>query len=139
MHRIFGKPLSPDELVKKWRQSIRSQERELDKQIRGIEAEEIKVKKSIKEAAKRGDKTCCTMLAKQIVRSRKAKDRIHTSKAQLNSILMQLQQQLAQVKIAGTLKKSTEIMKLVNRLVKLPEIGKAMQDMSAEMMKVCLD
>jgi charged multivesicular body protein 3 len=54
------------------------------------------------------------------VRSRKAKDRLHTSKAQLNSVLMQLQQQLAQVKIAGSLQKSSDIMRMVNGLVKLP-------------------
>jgi charged multivesicular body protein 3 len=53
----------------------------------------MKVKRSLKEAAKKGDKTVCTMLAKEIVRSRKAKDRLHTSKAQMNSVVMQLQQQ----------------------------------------------
>lgn len=56
--------------------------------------EEAKVKRSLKEAAKKGDKSVCRMLAVEIVRSRKAKDRLHTSKAQLNSIIMQLQQQL---------------------------------------------
>ncbi|KAI3655609.1 hypothetical protein MP638_006096 [Amoeboaphelidium occidentale] len=135
LQRIFGKPLSPDELVKKWRASLKAQERQLDRQIRGIEQEEAKVKRSLKEAAKRGDKSICTSLAKEIVHSRKAKDRIITSKAQLNSITLQLQQQMAQVKIAGSLKKSTEIMKMVNRLVKLPEISKQMEEMSREMMK----
>jgi charged multivesicular body protein 3 len=97
--------------------------------------EELKVKKSLKEAAKKGDQKVCRMLAKEIIHSRKASTRIHTSKAQLNSIGMQLQQMMAQVKVAGTLKKSTEIMKSVNRLVKLPEIGQQMQEMSREMMK----
>ncbi|KAJ3107188.1 Charged multivesicular body protein 3 [Phlyctochytrium planicorne] len=132
---IVGKKLSPDEQVKKWRSSIRTQERELDKQLRGIEAEEIKVKRNIKLAAKRKDTASCKILAKEIVRSRKAKDRIHTSKAQLNSLVMQLQQQLATAKVTGSLKTSTDIMKLVNNLVKLPEIHKTMQEMSMEMMK----
>ena len=38
--------------------------------------------------------------------------------------------------MAGTLKKSTDIMKMVNQLVKLPEISQTMQEMSKEMMKV---
>ena len=42
----------------------------------------------------------------------------------------------AQVKIAGTLKKSTDIMQSMNQLVKLPAIAKVMQEMSQEMMKV---
>ena len=135
LQRIFGKSLSPDELVRKWRSDLRQQDRQLDRQVRSIEAEEQKVKRTLKEAAKKGDKIVCTMLAKEIMQARKAKDRIYTSKAQLNSVSMQLQQQLAQVKIAGTLKKSTDIMKMVNKLVKLPEMSKIMQEMSQEMMK----
>lgn len=42
----------------------------------------------------------------------------------------------ATLKVTGTLQKSTEIMKLSNNLVKLPELSKTMQNMSAEMMKV---
>lgn len=118
------------------------------------------------------------MLAKELVRSRRQKDRIVTSKAQLNSISMQLQHQLckffcarvffiesktsswsrlttendiylreytpcfvtvaqiATLKIAGTLQKSSEVMSMVNNLVKLPEISAQMQEMSREMMKV---
>lgn len=88
-------------------------------------------------------------LAKELVNSRRAKNRIHTSKAQLNSVGMQLQEQaggwilivysnLATVKIAGAMQKSTAIMQMVNRLVKLPEIQKTMADMSKEMLKAGL-
>ena len=58
--------------------------------------EEEKVKKSIKEAAKRGDQVICKTLAKELIRSKKAKERLHTSKAQMNSIILQLQQQLCE-------------------------------------------
>ncbi|KAI9199475.1 Snf7-domain-containing protein [Polychytrium aggregatum] len=129
------KRVTPEEQVKRWRQSIRGQERELDKQIRNIEAQEVKVKRSIKDAAKRNDRASCKLLAKEIVRSRKAKDRLHTSKAQLNSMVMQLQQQLAAVRLAGSLQKSTEVMKLMNRLIKLPELSKDMQQLQMEMTK----
>ena len=43
----------------------------------------------------------------------------------------------AMVKVTGSLQKSTEIMKLSNALVKLPQISQAMRDMSMEMTKVC--
>ncbi|KAJ1550133.1 Charged multivesicular body protein 3, partial [Nowakowskiella sp. JEL0078] len=135
MDLIFGKRLTPEEQVKQWRQSIRTHEREMDRQIRGIDIEETKVKKTMKQAAKKGDKTVCIMLAKEIVRSRKAKDRLYTSKAQLNSIGMHLQQNLATVKLAGSLKKSTEIMKLVSGLMKLPEMSRTMAEMQKEMIK----
>lgn len=52
------------------------------------------MKKSIKDAAKRGDTGTCKMLAKEVVRSRKAVNRMHTSKAQMNSVVMQMENQL---------------------------------------------
>ncbi|KAF9283376.1 Charged multivesicular body protein 3 [Linnemannia elongata] len=82
VQRFFGKK-TPEEMVRKWRQEINAQQRALDRQKRGIEAEELKAKKMI----------------------------------------------------AGTLQKSSEVMGMVNNLVKLPEISAQMQEMSKEMMK----
>jgi len=56
--------------------------------------EENKIKASLKQAAKRGDKKICISLAKEIINSRNAKNKLYETKAQLNSILMSLQQQL---------------------------------------------
>ncbi|CAO3621357.1 unnamed protein product [Mucor fragilis] len=134
IQRFFGKK-TPDELVKKWRQEIRGQQRGIDRQIRAIDAEEAKVKKSIKQVAKKGDVKNCKMLAKELIRSQRHKDRLYTSKAQMNSIIMQLEHQLATLKVAGSLQKSGEVMKLVNQLARLPEMSQTMQQMSMEMTK----
>ncbi|KAG0240360.1 Snf7-domain-containing protein [Mortierella sp. GBAus27b] len=134
VQRFFGKK-TPEEMVRKWRTDINAQQRALDRQKRGIEAEEQKAKRMIKQMAKKGDIKTCKILAKELVRSKRQKDRIVTSKAQLNSISMHLQHQLATLKIAGTLQRSTELMGTVNNLVKLPEISAQMQEMSREMMR----
>jgi len=138
MMKIFGKGPTPEEQVKSWRSKLRAEQREIDRSIRGITTEEEKIKRSIKEAAKRGDKTTCKTLAKEIIRSKKAKDRLYGTKAQLNSVVLQLQQQLSNAKIAGVLKKSTDIMKVVNNLTKIPELQKTMMELSKEMMKAGL-
>ncbi|KAI8975601.1 Snf7-domain-containing protein [Mycotypha africana] len=137
IQRFFGKK-TPDELVKKWRQEIRAQQRGIDRQIRSIDTEEAKVKRSIKQVAKKGDTKSCKLLAKELIRSQKHKNRLYTSKAQMNSIIMQLEHQLATLKVAGTLQKSSEVMKLVSQLSKLPEVSKTMQQMSMEMTKAGL-
>ncbi|KAH9471042.1 hypothetical protein Pst134EA_004951 [Puccinia striiformis f. sp. tritici] len=126
---------SPEERVRKWQAKIRTEERQMDREIRGIETAQNKVKIQLKQLAAKNDIKNCKMLAKEIVRSNKQKDRLFTSKARLNSIRMQLQHQLATLKISGTLQKSTEIMKLSNSLMKLPELNKTMSEMSKEMMK----
>jgi division protein CdvB (Snf7/Vps24/ESCRT-III family) len=62
--------------------------------ILAIQREEDKVKRSLKEAAKMGDKGVCTILAKEVIRARKAISKINTSKAHLNSIQLQMKNQL---------------------------------------------
>jgi len=42
----------------------------------------------------------------------------------------------ATLRIAGAMEKSTEVMKSMQALIKLPEIQKTMMEMSKEMMKV---
>jgi hypothetical protein len=47
----------------------------------------------------------------------------------------QLTQQLGMVRVAGTLSKSTEVMKIINDLVRVPTLMQTMQSMAKEMMK----
>lgn len=42
----------------------------------------------------------------------------------------------AQMKLAGSIKSSTEVMKAMSGLMKLPEMQKTMTEMSKEMMKM---
>ena len=62
----------------------------------GIQTEEMKVKKSIKDAAKRGQVDVAKILAKEVVQSKKAVSKLYASKAQMNSVVMSMQQQLGQ-------------------------------------------
>lgn len=93
------------------------------------------MKRSLKQAAAKNDKESCTILAKEVVRARKAVNRIYTSKAHLNSVQLQMKNQLATLRVAGSLQKSTEVMQAMQSLVKLPEIAAVMRDMSKEMMR----
>jgi len=122
-------------MVKEWNGKLRKESYALDRQVRGIKREEDKIKKSLKEAAKKNDKQVCTILAKEMIRSRKAVNRIYASKAQLSSVQLQMAQQLATLKVSGSLQKSTEVMQAMQRLVKLPEIADTMREMSKEMTK----
>lgn len=107
----------------------------MDRQIRGIQREEAKVKASLKQAAKRGDREVCVVFAKEIVRARKAVNRINASKAQLNSVSLHMNQQAANLRVAGAMEKSAEVMKCMHNLVKVHEISEVMRDLSKEMMR----
>lgn len=78
------------------------------------------------------------LLARELVRSGKAKERLHVSKAQLNSVQLHLQHNLAQYKLAGCIKSSAEVMASMNAAIRLPEIHQSMVMMATEMQKAGL-
>ncbi|CAG8603246.1 22897_t:CDS:2 [Rhizophagus irregularis] len=135
VQKLFGKKPTQDEMVKKWQREIRTQQRSLERQIRDFEEVEKKTTNLLKQHAKKNDSKACKLFAKELIRTRRQKTRLYTSKAQLNSIQLQLQNQLATLKVSGSLKKSTEVMKMVNGLARLPELSKGMQELSMEMTK----
>lgn len=132
---LVGRKPTLEEQIRKWKQQIRQQEREIDKSLRSLAMEETKAKRVLKDAAKRKDKVSCNVIAKEIARSRRSKDRMHTAKAQLNSLNITLQHHSAMAKTVGSLQKSTEAMMAVSSLVKIPAIQATMRDMALEMAK----
>ncbi|XP_004082340.1 charged multivesicular body protein 3 isoform X1 [Oryzias latipes] len=134
---LFGRTPDkpPKDLVNEWSQKIRKEMRVIDRQIRDIQREEEKVKRSIKDAAKKGQKDVCVILAKEMIQSKRAISKLYASKAQMNSVLLSMRNQLSVVRVAGSLQKSTEVMKAMQSLVKIPEIQATMRELSKEMMK----
>ncbi|XP_054909582.1 charged multivesicular body protein 3 [Poeciliopsis prolifica] len=134
---LFGRTPDkpPKELINEWSQKIRKEMRVIDRQIRDIQREEEKVKRSIKDAAKKGQKDVCVVLAKEMIQSKRAITKLYASKAQMNSVLLSMKNQLAVVRVAGALQKSTEVMKAMQNLVKIPEVQATMMELSKEMMK----
>lgn len=131
---IYGP--DPAEQKRKVKAQIRRNQRELDKQLTGLQTTEQKTKTMIKAAAKRNDMKSARLLAREVFRAKKQKERLHRSKAQLNSVALQVDEAFALRKIEGTMKSSTLIMKEVSNLVKLPELMGTMNALSQELMKV---
>ncbi|KAJ3937247.1 MAG: vacuolar sorting protein Vps24 [Lentinula lateritia] len=126
---------TPEEKVRAWQTKLGQESRKLDRDMRQLEVETGKARNTVKQLAKKGDVKSARILAREVVRSQRQKDRLSVSKARLGSIGMQLKQQLAMAKVTGSLQKSTEIMRLSNSLVKLPQVSQSMREMSMEMTK----
>ncbi|KAL4075815.1 vacuolar sorting protein Vps24 [Scleroderma citrinum] len=126
---------TPEEKVRAWQAKLRAEGRKLDREMRQLDAATAKARTTVKQLAAKGDVKSARILAKEVVRSNRQKDRLSVSKARLGSIGTQLIQQLAMMKVTGSLQKSTEIMKLSNSLIKLPQISQTMREMTMEMTK----
>jgi len=138
--------------LQKWKGTIRREERLLDRQISSLKEQEDKTRKMIQQMAKKRpqDVGNARILANELVRARKQRQRMYQSKATLSSIQMQLQEQIGRIilrksllteatyKISGILKQSTGVMRDVNQLVKIPELNRDMRQFSVELTKVPL-
>lgn len=130
--------------MRKCNEIIRKNTRQLDRDINQLKALENKTRSLIVQASKRGEKAPAQRkqanveartFARELLRVRKQGARLHTSRAQLHSVQMQVNEAFAVRKIEGSLKAGTNIMKDVNTLVRLPELTGTMQVLSQELMK----
>ncbi|ODV91017.1 hypothetical protein CANCADRAFT_115722 [Tortispora caseinolytica NRRL Y-17796] len=125
----------PKEQMRTCQSLLRKNQRQLDRHIQDLMAVENKTKTLIKQAAKRNDVNSAKVLAKEMYHTRRQRMRMTRSKAQLQSIGMQMNEAFGLRKIQGTMKTSTDIMKDVNLLIKIPELTGTMQMLSSELMK----
>merc|ERR1712131_5634 len=134
---LFGaSKADPKKQVNEMQSVLRKETRAIERQIRDIERQQEKTKNMLKQNAKKGDKAACRILAKEIVNSKKAVSRMYQSKAQLNSVMMNMKTQLATIRLTGAVEKSTTVMASMSKLIKLPELQKSMMNMSKEMTKM---
>ena len=130
--------------MRKCNQLIRQNTRKLDRDINQLKVLDQKTKQYILQASKRGQRNPSQAkqaaqetrtFAKELIRIRKQNSRLATSKAQLQSVQMQVNEAFSVRKIEGSIKASTGIMKDVNTLVRLPELTGTMRQLSQELMK----
>lgn len=130
--------------MRKCNQLIRANTRQLDRDITQLKALDSKTRQFIVNASRRADRNPSQAkqaaietktFARELVRIRKQSTRLTTSRAQLQSVQMQVNEAFSVRKIQGSLKKSTGIMKDVNTLVKLPELSGTMHQLSTELVR----
>ena len=123
---------------------IRQNTRALDREIVRLKQLESKTRQYIVTASKRAQRhpsqakqaaAETRTFARELIRVRKQTTRLTTSRAQLRSVQMQVQEAFSVRKIEGSLKSSTGIMRDVNTLVRLPELTGTMRELSQELMK----
>ncbi|KAF4125845.1 charged multivesicular body protein 3 [Geosmithia morbida] len=140
---LFAKP-DPQQQVRKCNALIRQNIRKLDRDIVQVRQVEAKTKNLIQQADRRAQRDPSRAkqaqkevrdFARELIRVRRTSARLVTSKAQLNSVQMQVNEAFAVRKIEGSIRASVGVMKDVNSLIRLPELSSTMQELSVELMK----
>ncbi|KAL6639254.1 hypothetical protein ACP70R_022984 [Stipagrostis hirtigluma subsp. patula] len=144
-HLLPPRP-TPRQQLRDWQRHLRSERLALDRRVRGhassispantqVRREEKKVEKAIREAARRDDMGSAKALAKELVRSRRAVNRLYENMAQISSVSMRLGEIIGTERTVGHLSESAEVLKTVNDLMKAPELALTMQQFSKEILK----
>ncbi|OTA91691.1 hypothetical protein M434DRAFT_396983 [Hypoxylon sp. CO27-5] len=140
---LFVKP-DPNAQMRKCNALIRSNIRKLDRDITQVKQAELKTKNLIIAADRRAQRNPSQArqaqrevreFAKELIRARRTTARLITSKAQLSSVQMQVNEAFAVRKIEGSIRASVGVMKDVNTLIKLPQLAGTMRELSEELMK----
>lgn len=123
---------------------IRQNTRQLDRDLNQLKTLEGKTRQYIVNASRRAQRNPSQAkqamsetktFARELLRIRKQTTRLSTSRAQLQSVGMQVNEAFQVRKIQGSLQKSTAIMKDVNTLVRMPELTSTMHQLSMELVK----
>lgn len=130
--------------MRKCNSLIRANARALDRDLSSLKALDAKTRTLILSSSKRAQKNPSQAtqalsetrtFARELLRIRRQSARLATSKAQLESVGMQVKEAFSVRKIEGSIKASTGIMKDVNSLVRLPELTGTMRELGEELMK----
>ena len=113
----------PKAVVRAWKSQIRTAQRQIDRQMREIERAQEKTKNEIKKLVQAGQPDSAKILAKEVVHSRAALDRLYTSKTHLSSIISELDHQVALLRTTKIIQNCNGILKDMNEAVKASEIS----------------
>ncbi|XP_037087245.1 LOW QUALITY PROTEIN: charged multivesicular body protein 2a-like [Pollicipes pollicipes] len=148
MEWLFGKRVTPEEMLRKNQRALNRAVRDLDRERMRMDQQEKKVIADIKKMAKAGQMDAVKVMAKDLVRTRRTSRKFMLMKANIQAVSLKITTLKSQNSMAQAMKGVTKAMSTMNRQLKLPEIQKIMMefekqseimDMKEEMMDDAID
>nr|ACO11070.1 Charged multivesicular body protein 2a [Caligus rogercresseyi] len=148
MEWLFGRKMTPDEMLRKNQRALTKAMRELDRERSKMEQQEKKIIADIKKMAKAGQMDAVRIMAKDLVRTRRYVKKFMLMRANIQAVSLKIQTLKSQNSMAEAMKGVTRAMQNMNRQMKPPQIQQIMMefekqseimDMKEEMMSDCID
>lgn len=124
--------------AKEWQWQLKTEVKHLDREIKKIQADEARLQREIQDQAQKGNVQAVQLLARSVLKSRKAVARLEKTKASMHAVNLQLTTSIASMSTSASLRLSADVMKKMNAIAKMPEVGATMEDMRREMAR-CAD
>ena len=148
MGNIFGKQLTPKEMLRECQKELRSGMRQLDRERTRMQTSEKKIITEIKKLAQQGQLGAARIMAKDLVRTRSAVQKFYKMKAQLQAVSIRIQTMQSTNTMAEAMKGAVRAMMRMNKGMNIPALQKIMMefekqgeimDMKQEMMDDTMD
>ncbi|ERL88001.1 hypothetical protein D910_05390 [Dendroctonus ponderosae] len=148
MEWLFGKKLTPEELLRKNQRALNKAVRDLDREKQKMEQQEKKIINDIKKLAKEGQMDAVKIMARDLVRTRRYCKKFMLMKANIQAVSLKIQTLRSQNAMAQAMKGVTRAMASMNRQLNLPQIQRILQefekqseimDMKEEVMNDAID
>lgn len=148
MDWLFGKKLTPEEMLRKNQRALNKAMRDLDREKQRMEQQEKKIIADIKKLAKEGQMDAVKIMAKDLVRTRRYEKKFMLMKANIQAVSLKIQTLRSQNAMAQAMKGVTKAMQSMNRQLNMPQIQRILQefekqseimDMKEEMMNDAID
>jgi len=128
MDWLFGKKISPDEMLRKNQRALNKAMRDLDRERMKMDQQEKKIIADIKRNAKDGQIDAVKIMAKDLVRTRRYSKKFMLMKANIQAVSLKIQTLKSQNTMAQAMKGVTKAMQSMNRQLNLPQIQKILND-----------
>nr|CAH7745411.1 unnamed protein product [Callosobruchus chinensis] len=148
MEWLFGKKLTPEELLRKNQRALNKAMRDLDREKQKMEQQEKKIIIDIKKLAKEGQMDAVKIMARDLVRTRRYVKKFMLMRANIQAVSLKIQTLRSQNAMAQAMKGVTRAMASMNRQLNLPQIQRILQefekqseimDMKEEVMNDAID
>uniref|UniRef100_A0A182NQM1 Charged multivesicular body protein 2a n=1 Tax=Anopheles dirus TaxID=7168 RepID=A0A182NQM1_9DIPT len=148
MEWLFGKRMSPDEMMRKNQRALNKAMRDLDREKMKMEQQEKKIIADIKKLAKENQMDAVKIMAKDLVRTRRYVRKFMLMKANIQAVSLKIQTLKSQNAMGEAMKGVTKAMTNMNRQLNLPQIQKILHefekqseimDMKEEMINDAMD
>uniref|UniRef100_A0A6B2LHH7 Charged multivesicular body protein 2a n=1 Tax=Arcella intermedia TaxID=1963864 RepID=A0A6B2LHH7_9EUKA len=126
MEWLFGRRLTPQEMLKENQRTISRAIREIERERNRLQRSEGKIIADIRKSARDGQMGAARVMAKDLVRTRKHVEKMYKMKTQLQAVSLRIQTIKSQAAMADAMRGVTRAMVRMNRTVNLPSLQNIM-------------
>jgi len=129
---VKGSKLSLQEQMRINKRQINKAIRELDRERNNLGMQEKKLITEIKAMAKKGQMNSCTILAKDLVRTRNYQQKFMEMRCQLQGVNLRLQTMKSTESMSSAMKGVTQVMVRMNHQMNIPQLNNIMKEFIQE-------